>query len=144
YDSSQGFVHLIGRRKRLPVSNRGVNASTVVPSQNVWPNPYEAGDVRLADVTSITPAPAQVVVLYGTNDMAQIGGPESVADFQAAYLDMMQKLASALPNTRFRCLGILPRKDIGAADRAPWSAAIQAVVTSLNSPRVRFIPTEGW
>lgn len=84
------------------------------------------------------------MVLYGTNDMSQLGGPESVAEFQASYQDMLQQLVSSLPSTKFRCLGMLQRRDYSASDRAPWSAAIQNAVLAVYSPNVQFIPVEGW
>lgn len=146
-DSGLAFPHKLGLQRSSNLFNKGMGGSTVkqfgsgVPAVTTG-----AGEAttRTPDITGITPAPAYCIVLYGTNDLAQVGGAETSVQFQTSYQAMMNALVTGLPNTKFFCLGILPRKDFLAAARAPWTAAIQAVVTALANMKVVFVATEGW
>jgi lysophospholipase L1-like esterase len=146
-NAAAGFLHKLALQKGLAAENRGVAGSTAKQfGSGSPPVTTQAGEAatRLPDITGLSPAPAFVVVLYGRNDMSQIGGAETVAQFQTSYQAMMGALVAALPATRFFCLGILPCKDYNAAARAPWSAAIQTVAQGFVSANVQFVSTEGW
>lgn len=146
-NAAAGFAHKLGLQKSLAVHNRGVAGSTVKQFGSGGPPvTTQAGEAttRTPDITGLTPAPAFVILLYGTNDLAQVGGSETAVQFQASYQTMMNALIAALPATKFLCLGILPRKDFNAAARAPWSAAIQTVANGFASANVQFVATEGW
>ena len=145
-DSSHGMAHMLGLRKKIAVLNAGVSASTV-HRFNTGPSGVttRAGDAteRLPDLTALSPAPSHVVVMYGTNDLGQIGGPESLAAFEESYRHMLTTLVAAMPATRFLCAGILPRSDYPAVSRAPWSDIIGQAAGGFHRENVRFISMEG-
>ena len=145
-NAMQGFAHLLGTTRNMAVDNKGVASSTVHQfGSGIAPVTTQAGEAagRMTELTGISPAPQTVVLLYGTNDMAQGGGAETTAAFQTSYQAMLTTLASGLPTSKLLCLGILPRKDFNAAARASWSTAIQAAITALANSRITFVGMEG-
>ncbi len=134
-DSSLGYVHRVGfftgRHGPFEIWNRAIPGTTV----------KDSGAVRVSDL--ISAAPTQVVILYGTNDMTGVGGPETISEFQIAYSNMLAQIISGLTGAKIFCLGIMPRNDV-AVDRQPWSAAIKAAVNGAGSKNLIFVPVEGW
>lgn len=130
-DTSTGWVWLASLAANLAPVNRGVNGATVVGASG------SAGEFRVTDITTLSPAPAVCVILYGTNDRVVL---TSQATFGASYLAMLNKLTAGLPSCKFICLGILP---VGGTE-IPYNNTIASVVAGMNNPNVVFKDTATW
>ncbi len=143
-DTTVGFPHLIASVKKVGVRNLGIPGSHVI---NV-PTPQGTdGSVRTAQVTGLSPAPARVVVMYGTNDAIGIAqGTETTAELGAAYQTMIEALVTGLPaSTPVDCLTYLPFTVIGDTARAANLAAITAAVAAVSpNAAVRLLDTSSW
>ncbi len=145
-DSSQAFSQQLGASLGWAVFNRGVSGTTVheFPSGDVTYTD-DAGEARTTDVTSNAAGADAVVILYGTNDMAQEGGPETTAAFQTSYQAMLTKIAAGVPSTcPIICLGILPRTNFTPSAIAVWNSAIEAAVSATGAPNVQYADTSNW
>ncbi len=146
-NTSDGFAHRLGIARGVAVCNRGLNGSTVrqfpagPPQINTMAGESET---RLADLAAIRPVPFQIVILYGTNDLGQVGGAESAEEFAASYRNMLGRLRELFPRTLLLCLGVLPRAEYPMAVRAPWSDVIRICAQELAHYNVRFVDAEGW
>lgn len=146
-NSSDGYAHRLGISRGVAVCNRGLNGSTVrqfpagPPQVTVMAGESET---RLANIAAIDPTPAQIVILYGTNDLGQVGGAESLEEFASSYRNMLGRLREIFPLTLIVCLGVPPRADYPAAVRAPWSDVIRLCVREMAHYNVRFTDVEGW
>ena len=142
-DSTDGFVSKVCfRLDRLPI-NRGWGGSTVKQFAGGAPNAPAtttlAGEARTA--VPIADAAAQLVMLYGSNDMAQQGGAETAADYQISETNTLGQLKVGLPSAKKYILGLLPRVGFTLAS---WNAAVQAAVTATADPNSRYVDTTGW
>lgn len=142
-DSSQGFFwRLAGIAWHHEVVNLGISGTTVLATGQT--------DANIANVSSFAFNADACVVCYGTNDLAQVSGAETVGQFQTAYQTMLTKLRAALPPTaagllpRLYCQGILPRKDYLPAQIAPWNAAIQAAIAAVGDANTVYVETSTW
>jgi lysophospholipase L1-like esterase len=146
-NSSDGFAHRLGIARGVAVCNRGLNGSTVRQFPSGPPQiTAMAGEseTRLTELVAIHPVPFQIVILYGTNDLGQVGGAESLEEFAASYRNMLGRLRELFPRTLILCLGVLPRADRLMAVRAPWSDVIRQCARELTHYNVRFMDVEGW
>lgn len=141
-DSSLGWTHLLwASRASTYVYNRGGGGSSVSSTFGG----ANSGESRTADITSLSPAPAKVFILYGTNDLGI--GAVPVGTFQTAYQSMMNLLTNGLPTTTFYCMGIIPRGDKTAAQVATYNSAIQSAIAALTAPqqaRIIYKTTAAW
>lgn len=136
YDNGVAHPYRVGLSKSVGVRNLGVGGSKV----------YDYGATQASAVVALSPAPARVVVLYGTNDAVAIyGGTETVGQFQSAYQSMLQTMINGLAaDTPIDCLTLL---DMGSytAQRPSLVSATQAAIAACTSnSAVRFIDTTGW
>lgn len=114
----------------LAVFNRGIGGSYVFN----WNG--QAGSVRFADITGLSAATmSRIAILYGTNDMSQSGGAETVADYTAAYITMLNGLiAGTGAGVVIDCLSILPRNTVTPNTLALWNAGIVAAIAGCSRP----------
>lgn len=113
--------------------NRGINASPVYGSGT-------AGEARTTDITGISPAPTDVVILYGTNDIA---GSVTQSQFTTAFTAMLTSLRSGLPSANLWCLGILPRADAHVGQPATYNGYMQTAITNAAVGAI-YIDTSTW
>jgi lysophospholipase L1-like esterase len=133
-DSSLGWVKLAADALGMTPYNRGISGSTVSGGGGT------TGAVRTADVTAISPAPTQLVILYGTNDLLGF----TLAQFKAAYASMLSDIRAGLPITRIRCLRPLSRLDISDATIDGYYAKIVEAVAEMGDAGVTAHDTTGW
>lgn len=158
-DATQGWIFRLGQSLAMSTVNLGIGSTVVHDfSANLGNAPdnikvyltTNTGEARTGNITGLTPPPAKVVILYGTNDMGQAfvpyGAPgETLAEFHASYATMMRKIAAGLPAaTDIYCIGILPRFDYPAAEIARWNEAIKACVEVLKDSRVHYVDPGPW
>ena len=145
-DSSQGYAQRLGTSLGWSVYNRGIANTTVHQfATGAATFTTQTGEARTTDVTSVADGAAAIIVLYGTNDMAQKGGAETTSDFQTSYQHMLSNIlagvSSACPVV---CVGILPRTGFSPDTIGEWNAAIQAAVAAVAAPNVRYVDPSGW
>lgn len=145
-DSSQAYSERLGIDLGWAVYNRGVIGSTVNEfSSGSVVFTTESGEARTSDVTSSAAAAKGIVILYGTNDMNQEGGPETIAQFQAAYQAMLSSIVAGVPATaQILCIGILPRTGYSPDTIASWNAGVQGAIATIGAPNVRYVDPSGW
>lgn len=135
-ESWQGYAYKLSVIHNVQCANRGVGSSTVHQfASGIAPFTTQAGEAttRVTDITNASPPPKAVVILYGTNDLAQIAGAETTTQFQTSYTQMLTRLIAGLPGaTVLYCLGILNRTGFTQSDIDPWNAAIQASITAAS------------
>ena len=146
-NSADGYAHRLGLFRNTAVCNRGLNGSTVrqfpIGPTQVTTMAGES-EIRMANLAEIDPAPSQIVILYGTNDMGQVGGTETLEEFTLSYRNMLGRLRELFPRTLMLCLGILPRNEHPLEVRALWSGVIQQCAKEMAHYNFRFIDVEGW
>ncbi len=145
-DSSQSYAQRVGVALGWAVYNRGLADTTVhefASGQNLFTT--EAGEARTTDVTSVADGAAGIVVLYGTNDMAQKGGTETTSDFQASYQHMLSNIVAGVSAAcPIICVGILPRTGFSPDTIGEWNAAMQAAIAAVAAPNVKYLDPSGW
>jgi lysophospholipase L1-like esterase len=144
-DSTYGYPRLTGQGLAYGLLNMGQNGAHVVGTTG------SALDYRTGYITSqFAPngasigsgqAPSIVSILGGVNDI----GTSSPAVFQASYQDMLYKLVFGMPaSTVFYCWDVLDTGYATVAQIAPFRAAVQQAVASMQSPHVIHVLTAGW
>lgn len=161
-NSTVGFPYKVGRARDTATMNRGISGTTVLNN----------GQSNTQRITAGNASPTKVFILYGTNDMAQVGGAETIAQFQTAFFNMMNTLVIALPAAKFYIMGILPRIPtapgpaninqpdiIGVGDpvtpNTSWNYAVQQAITTggngsgstltaTQQARIIYLDTASW
>jgi lysophospholipase L1-like esterase len=146
HDASQAFSQRLGASLGWAVFNRGIVGSTVHQfAAGTAPLTTEAGEARTTDVTANAAGADAAVILYGTNDLAQAGGAETVAQFQASYQAMLSAIvAGVAPSCSIVCIGILPRTGYTPNQIASWNAGIQAAIAAVGAANVQYLDPSGW
>lgn len=129
-DSSLAYAHRIGALQSVAVANRGIQGTTV---KNFGGN---SGEVRYADITGLPLGTLiRTAILYGVNDMQQIGGAETTGQFTASYTNMLNGIiagtSGAVP---IDCLSILPIISVTPNTLAAWNACIVAAIAACSRP----------
>jgi lysophospholipase L1-like esterase len=91
-----------------------------------------AGEVRYAAITSISPAPAKVLDRYCLNDSGQLNGAETPSDLQAAKITELTALTAGLPTTMFYVENVI-KTSSGYPATTTWDAAVAAAVSAVNT-----------
>ena len=142
HDSAVGFVQQVGTAMGAAVYNRCINGTYVTIGGSV------SGSVRMADVTSISPAPKWLIVLYGANDVSNgqaVGDTSTSGTFTYTYKSMLSALVAGLPvTTKIFVLTILPRTDRTPNQIAAYNAGITAAVTAVGASNITQIDTSAW
>lgn len=110
-----------------------VDADNVTLNTSVGSGAYTSGGI----ITKATPL-KDIVVLYGTNDIAN---GVAVATFQTSYQAMLSELLngnSCDGSTRVWCLSIIKRTSTSDATMALYNAAIQAAIAAIADARLRY------
>jgi lysophospholipase L1-like esterase len=146
YDSSEAIGQRLGSALGWAVYNRGISDTTVheFPSGEINTT-TEAGEARTGDITEVSAGARGMVIIYGVNDMYQVGGPETTAVFQSSYQNMLAQITAGVPaSCQILCLGILPRVLFSPDTIATWNAAMQAAITAVGAPNVQYVEPSGW
>lgn len=158
-DSTRGWIFQLGQALNLATVNLGIGSTTVHDFSGNTGSVAEGGreyittdtgEARTGNITGLAPAPAAVVILYGTNDLGQAWVPsgcvrESLEDFAASYRRMLKKIVAGLPaGTGIYCIGILPRSDYPAQEIAAWNAAIRLAVDDADDARIHYVDPAPW
>lgn len=134
------WAYLLGKSTGLGIANRGM-PSTTVHDFGSNPNP---GETRTADITGLSPAVTQIIILYGTNDWSQAVAPETLAQFLASNVAMFNKLIAGTAVPLFALL-LLKRTDLSDASRDLWNAQITAAQAACTTPsRITIADTTSW
>ena len=133
--SRDGYIRRLARTKGYCAANRGVPSSTL-KTGGVRP-----GQDRLADITGLAHAPAYIIDLYGSNDMAQLGVSESPAQYVALTQTVWQTFLTAFPGVKILTLEILPR---GGVVTAGWESVKETARAALSNPAITRLATTGW
>src|ERR1043166_6072827 len=121
-DSTASWLHKVGVLLNYQVVNRGIHSNEVVGQ----------GENRTTDITGLVPHPSAVIVLYGTNDVAD---PQPGATFSASYTNMLQKLQAGLPGVPILNERLLKLSN-GDTSRDAFSTRISNVVSALANPLI--------
>lgn len=123
-DSTVSWLHKAGLSLGYQVVNRGVHSSQVATD----------GQTRTTDVTGQIPAASVVVILYGTNDV--VAG-EGAGVFDAAYLDMLQKVQAGNPGAYVISERLLKTTG-GDTSRDAYSAIISTQVSAMGNAKFTY------
>ena len=144
-DATLSDIFAIGLLYDLAVYNRGIGGTTV---RNVSGSDTTAGEARTSNITGISPSPANVFIRYGLNDVGQVKGAETSAQFQSSYTNMLTLLTAGLPSTKFFNFSIIATSSGGYPSYTPWNAAMQAAIAAVNTANGNsncvFVDTTGW
>lgn len=139
-DSSLSWASLLSVLRGTVPHNRGISGSTVTANPG-----YNPGVNRVSDISAALPTGTNVFILYGTNDMNQVGGGTiTPANLQSAYATMLTNILSGLPFVgSIYCLGILNRYDFTQSQIDPWNTAIKNAITSVGSSKISYTSMNG-
>ncbi len=109
-----GITWQLGRALTWDVTNRGIGGTTVI----------QHGQNRVQqDVLPFNPD--VMLINYGSNDwFADL----PLDQFRAAYLNMLNQLATGLPQTHFLVLGLFARKNGNESTRPQYNQAIKEAI----------------
>ena len=133
--SRDGYLRRLARAKGYCAANRGV------PSSTLKTGGIRPGQERTADITGLAHAPAYIIDLYGSNDMAQLGVTESPAQYVALTQTVWQTFLTAFPGVKILTLEILPR---GGVVTAGWESVKETARAALSNPAITRLATTGW
>ncbi len=145
-DASQAFSQRLGASLGWAVYNRGVSGSTVHQfGAGEAPFTTQAGEARTSDITANAAGAEGAVILYGTNDMGQVAGAESIAQFQTSYQAMLSAIVAGMsPECQIVCIGILPRAGFSPSHIGAWNAGIQAAIAAVGAANVQYLDPSDW